>query len=201
MGLRYRKTIKAGPLRVTASKSGISTSIGGKGARITKTANGKTRTTLSIPGTGLSYVSETGGKKARGKAKKNQYSPEYLAAVELAQEQHSQDETEAHIAADKRKEEKRLEREKKKKMRMPQKPPKSVKAVHTSGIALIVIGACLLVIPPVGAIVLALGIYMTVKAPKIYAESVEKYEAAMAEREMLIAESVGVENGSSNEIE
>ena len=48
---------------------------------------------------------------------------------------------------------------------------------------------------------LALGIYMTVKAPKIYAESVEKYEAAMAEREMLIAESVGVENGSSNEIE
>ena len=65
MGLRYRKTIKAGPLRVTASKSGISTSIGGKGARITKTANGKTRTTLSIPGTGLSYVSETGGKEAR----------------------------------------------------------------------------------------------------------------------------------------
>lgn len=51
MGLRYRKTFKAGPLRITASKSGVSTSIGGKGARITKIASGKTRTTLSIPGT------------------------------------------------------------------------------------------------------------------------------------------------------
>ena len=201
MGLRYRKTFKAGPLRITASKSGVSTSIGGKGARITKTASGKTRTTLSIPGTGLSYVSETGGKKSRGKAKKTQYSPEYLAAVELAQEQRTQDEIEARAAADKRKAEKQLERERKKKMRMPQKPPKSVKAVRTSGIALIVIGVCALIIPPLGALILALGIYMTVKAQKIYAESVEKYEAAMAEREALIAESVGVENGSSNKIE
>lgn len=201
MGLRYRKTFKAGPLRITASKSGVSTSIGGKGARITKTASGKTRTTLSIPGTGLSYVSETGGKKSRGKAKKTQYSPEYLTAVELAQEQQTQEEIEARAAADKRKAEKQLERERKKKMRMPQKPPKSVKAVRTSGIALIVIGVCALIIPPLGALILALGIYMTVKAQKIYAESVEKYEAAMAEREALIAESVGVENGSSNEIE
>lgn len=201
MGLRYRKTFNFGPVRVTTSKSGVSTSIGGKGARITKTASGKTRTTLSIPGTGLSYVSETGGKKSRGKAKKTQYSPEYLAAVDLAQEQREQNETDARISADKCKEEKRLEREKKKKMRMPQKPPKSVKAVHTSGIALIVIGVCLLVIPPLGALILALGIYMTVKAQKVYDESVEKYEAAMAEREALIAESVGAGNDHDNEIE
>ena len=63
MGFRYRKSVNVGPFRFTASKSGISTSFGGKGARITKMANGRTRTTLSIPGTGVSYVHEVGGKK------------------------------------------------------------------------------------------------------------------------------------------
>ena len=42
------------------SKSGVGFSVGGKGARITKTAKGTTRSTVSIPGTGISYVSETG---------------------------------------------------------------------------------------------------------------------------------------------
>jgi hypothetical protein len=67
MGVRFRKSTNVGPFRFTFSKSGVSTSFGGKGARITKTASGKTRTTLSIPGTGLSYVSETGGKKRTAK--------------------------------------------------------------------------------------------------------------------------------------
>jgi hypothetical protein len=69
MGVRFRKSMKAGPLRFTFSKSGVSTSFGGKGARITKTASGRTRTTLSVPGTGLSYVTETGGKKRTAKKK------------------------------------------------------------------------------------------------------------------------------------
>ena len=59
MGIRARKTFKAGPVRVTASKSGISTSVGVKGVRVGKMANGKTRTTLSVPGTGISYVTES----------------------------------------------------------------------------------------------------------------------------------------------
>ena len=185
MGLRYRKTFKAGPLRITTSKSGISTSIGGKGARITKTASGKTRTTLSIPGSGVSYVSETGGKQSKERrkekhSKNTRFSSEYLAALELAQ--------------------KELERkERKKKMRMPQKPPKSVKAVRISGISLIVIGACAFVIPPLGILILTLGIYMTVKAPQIYKKSVEKYESAMAEREAFWVESVDLEGGSNSE--
>ncbi|MEY9908961.1 hypothetical protein ABIA35_005195 [Catenulispora sp. MAP12-49] len=66
MGSRYRKTFKAGPIRVTASKSGISYSAGVKGARVTKRADGRVQTTLSAPGTGLSYTKSSGGtKKAR----------------------------------------------------------------------------------------------------------------------------------------
>lgn len=63
MGFRFRKSIKMGPLRFTLSKSGVSASLGVKGYRVTKTATGRTRTTASIPGTGISYVKESGGKR------------------------------------------------------------------------------------------------------------------------------------------
>lgn len=63
MGFRFRKSKKIGPFRVTLSKSGISASVGVKGFRVTKTASGRTRMTASIPGTGISYVKETGGAK------------------------------------------------------------------------------------------------------------------------------------------
>lgn len=43
MGIRARKTFKAGPVRMTVSKSGVSTSVGVKGVRVGKMANGKTR--------------------------------------------------------------------------------------------------------------------------------------------------------------
>lgn len=59
MGLRFRKSIGNKFFRVNVSKSGIGYSAGVKGARITKTAKGTTRTTVGIPGTGLGYVSET----------------------------------------------------------------------------------------------------------------------------------------------
>ncbi len=62
MGFRYRKSFKAGPLRVTASRSGISYSAGVKGARITKRTDGRVQTTLSPPGTGLRYTTTKGGK-------------------------------------------------------------------------------------------------------------------------------------------
>ena len=63
MGLRFRKSIKAGPLRINLSKSGIGYSVGSKGFRYTKKATGGTRRTASIPGTGISYVTESGNKK------------------------------------------------------------------------------------------------------------------------------------------
>ena len=68
MGLRYRKSINlGGGFRVNISKSGIGYSWGVKGARITKTARGTTRSTISIPGTGISYVEETRNKKKKSK--------------------------------------------------------------------------------------------------------------------------------------
>lgn len=63
MGLNFRKSINLGPFRINFSKSGIGYSVGGKGFRVTKTATGKTRTTASIPGTGISYTKETGKKR------------------------------------------------------------------------------------------------------------------------------------------
>ena len=64
MGFRFRKTIKLGPVNVNLSKSGVGYSVGGKGLRVTKKADGGTRTTVSVPGTGISHVTETSGKKA-----------------------------------------------------------------------------------------------------------------------------------------
>ena len=65
MGFRFKKSIKAGPVRVNFSKSGVGYSVGGKGFRVTKKANGGVRTTASIPGTGISYVSESGKGKRK----------------------------------------------------------------------------------------------------------------------------------------
>lgn len=63
MGFRFRKSKNFGPFRINISKSGIGWSVGGKGFRYTKRADGKTQTTTSIPGTGISYVNVNGKKK------------------------------------------------------------------------------------------------------------------------------------------
>lgn len=65
MGFRFRKSISLGPFRLNFSKSGVGYSFGGKGFRVAKTATGRTRTTASIPGTGVSYVKETGSKRKK----------------------------------------------------------------------------------------------------------------------------------------
>jgi hypothetical protein len=71
VGLSYRKSFKAGPVRVTASKSGISYSAGVKGARITKRADGRVQTTLSVPGTDLRYATKKAAKrKTEGRRKR-----------------------------------------------------------------------------------------------------------------------------------
>jgi L,D-peptidoglycan transpeptidase YkuD (ErfK/YbiS/YcfS/YnhG family) len=59
MGFRFRKTFKVAPgIKLNLSKSGVSTSIGGRGL----TANlrgGRAKTTVGVPGTGLSFSSIT----------------------------------------------------------------------------------------------------------------------------------------------
>lgn len=63
MGFRLRKSINLGGARINLSKSGVGYSFGTKGMRVTKCANGRTRKTVGIPGTGISYVSESGKSK------------------------------------------------------------------------------------------------------------------------------------------
>jgi hypothetical protein len=56
MGFRFRRTVRLLPgLRLNPSKSGVSASIGTRGAWLTLGRNG-TRTTVGIPGTGISYT-------------------------------------------------------------------------------------------------------------------------------------------------
>ena len=66
MGFRFRKSINlGGGFKINLSKSGVGYSWGTKGYRVTKTARGTTRKTYSIPGTGISYVKESGKKQKR----------------------------------------------------------------------------------------------------------------------------------------
>ena len=77
MGFRFRKSVNLGPLRVNFSKSGIGWSVGTKGARFTKKANGGYRTTVGVPGTGVSYVKDYPSSSTEPKQSRN---PQYRYA-------------------------------------------------------------------------------------------------------------------------
>lgn len=72
MGLRFRKSIKVAPgVKLNLNKNSASVTVGTKGAHYTVNSNGKKTTSAGIPGTGISYVSTTGGgKKQKGKTNK-----------------------------------------------------------------------------------------------------------------------------------
>jgi Protein of unknown function (DUF4236) len=55
MGWFFRKTVSLGPIKLTFSKSGISISIGTKGARTGINSGGERYSSVNIPGTGLRY--------------------------------------------------------------------------------------------------------------------------------------------------
>lgn len=82
MGFRFRKSVSLGPVRVNFSKSGIGYSVGVKGARVTKKANGGTRTTLSVPGTGISYTTDS--KKGKRKTMNNNTNKSRMKEVSYA---------------------------------------------------------------------------------------------------------------------
>jgi hypothetical protein len=83
MGLRYRKSFHlGGGVRINLSKSGVGYSWGGKGFRVSKTAKGTTRRTASIPGTGISYVKETGKRKGNSANRDSANSPQPSPAME-----------------------------------------------------------------------------------------------------------------------
>ena len=66
MGFRFRKSVKVLPgVKLNISKSGISTSVGRRGASVNFSKQG-TRTTIGIPGTGISYSTMVGKSKSSG---------------------------------------------------------------------------------------------------------------------------------------
>lgn len=72
MGFRFQKRVRIFPgVTLNFSKSGVSTSFGGRGARVT-VGHGKTRATVGLPGSGLSYTAVSGkkhgGQRASGSA-------------------------------------------------------------------------------------------------------------------------------------
>lgn len=70
MGWRYRRSVKVLPgVKLNFSKSGVSTTLGVKGARYTIGKNGKRTITAGTPFKGL-YLQETYNKKTRKRQKK-----------------------------------------------------------------------------------------------------------------------------------
>lgn len=80
---RFRRRIKILPgLWLNASKSGLSTSIGGKGVTV-NLRKGKVKTTYSIPGTGLSYISTTrAANDPHHQVTSGEHEPDHQAAPE-----------------------------------------------------------------------------------------------------------------------
>ncbi len=69
MGIRLRKSIKLMPgVKLNISKSGISTSLGGKGATVNIGKRG-VRTSVGVPGTGIAFTS-TSSSRSRQQAQR-----------------------------------------------------------------------------------------------------------------------------------
>jgi tetratricopeptide (TPR) repeat protein len=65
MGFTARKGFKVMPgVRMTVSRGGISASAGVRGARVTRTASGRTTRTVGLPGSGLSHTKTISGSKS-----------------------------------------------------------------------------------------------------------------------------------------
>lgn len=69
MGFRFRKSKKVGPFRINFSKKGVGWSVGSKWFRYTQKAGGGSRTTTSIPGTGISFVQDSKSSNRSSKKK------------------------------------------------------------------------------------------------------------------------------------
>lgn len=68
MGFRFRKSVKIAPgFKVNLSKSGVSASFGGRGNTVNISKRG-VRSTYTIPGTDISYVTQTSSSNNRNRA-------------------------------------------------------------------------------------------------------------------------------------
>jgi hypothetical protein len=68
MGLRFHKSISILPgVKLNISKTGISASVGGRGATVNIGKGGRVRGTVGAPGTGISYSEEIKSDGGKGK--------------------------------------------------------------------------------------------------------------------------------------
>jgi Protein of unknown function (DUF4236) len=60
MGWRFRRSVKIAPgLRLNIGKRSVGASVGPRGAKVSVNTRGEVRRTAGLPGTGLSYTSQT----------------------------------------------------------------------------------------------------------------------------------------------
>ncbi len=71
MGMRFKKSKKIAPgVKLNVSNKSIGVSVGGKGVHHSVSSSGRKTTTVSAPGTGLSYVKTSGGGSRKRKSSK-----------------------------------------------------------------------------------------------------------------------------------
>lgn len=66
MGVRFRKSVKIAPgVKLNVGKSSAGVSFGGKGSHLSMNTSGRITTSAGVPGTGVSYVNQTGGSQKK----------------------------------------------------------------------------------------------------------------------------------------
>lgn len=71
MGMRFKKSKKiASGVKLNVSNKSVGVSVGGKGVHHSVSSSGRKTTTVSAPGTGLSYVKTSGGGSRKRKSSK-----------------------------------------------------------------------------------------------------------------------------------
>jgi hypothetical protein len=76
MGFRARKSFKVMPgVRMTVTPRGVSTSVGGRGGRVSVHSSGRVTRSVGIPGTGVSYTSSGRGSRPAAKAPARKAAP------------------------------------------------------------------------------------------------------------------------------
>ncbi|WP_370874003.1 DUF4236 domain-containing protein [Arthrobacter bambusae] len=63
VGFRYRKSKSFGPVRIAASKRGVSASVGAGPFQVTRSTTGRTTSPVRIRGTGVSYVTSSSNRR------------------------------------------------------------------------------------------------------------------------------------------
>jgi len=85
MGFRFYKSVSLGKgVRLGVSKSGVGVSVGTRGARYSVHSSGRTRKTVGLPGTGLSYVDYGSTRAPRASAARRRAAPQVATPQQIS---------------------------------------------------------------------------------------------------------------------